>query len=290
MIAPLAFLGVLASWRLATGCGEGLRPASWRLATGQGWEVRPQRPAVGDTVWLERVVAAPAGWRVRVARFDATDRVEPLADPAVERVPGGWRVRYGLVAWSPGAHAIVLPPLWLLGPDGQADSLAGGTARLELVSVLSGTTVEPKPALDPIRAGRRTAAPVGLAVAASAALLLAGVRWRRRRPRTVSPPRPDAGTAGVPDARWLDAGESRAVAARATARLRAALARAVPEAHEALSTAECLQTLARVRPDGLVRELQEILTALDEVQFAAVHGADAAALAARARALIRELP
>jgi hypothetical protein len=79
------------------------------------------------------------------------------------------------------------------------------------------------------------------------------------------------------------------VAARATAQLRRAVARAVPEAHEGLSPTECLAVLARGLPGAPVRDLQQTLEALSEVQFAAAHGADPAALAARARDLARAL-
>ena len=88
---------------------------------------------------------------------------------------------------------------------------------------------------------------------------------------------------GVPSARWLSAGEPKAVAARAAHRLRHALAQSIPEAHEALSTAECLAAIERARPDAPLRDLRELLTALDQVAFAAAHGVDVAPLAARER-------
>src|SRR2546426_92096 len=85
------------------------------------------RTRVGDTIWLERALAVPSGWQVRAGKLDATEAVEPLADPVVRRSADGWVVRYAVVAWKPGAHKLALPPLWLLGPDGRADSTAGGT-------------------------------------------------------------------------------------------------------------------------------------------------------------------
>src|SRR6266446_7419900 len=61
------------------------------VAAGQGaWVAVPPRPTVGDTIWLAREVAAPAGWRVRPGKLESTDQVEPLGDPAVLRTPGGW--------------------------------------------------------------------------------------------------------------------------------------------------------------------------------------------------------
>jgi hypothetical protein len=280
MTVRFAVLGVLASWRLATGSGE-----VW----GQDWVAIPPRATVGDTVWVERIVGAPVGWRVRADRFDATARVEPLADPTVERAAGGWRVRYAVAAWTPGGHAVTLPPIWLLAPDGRADSLAGGVARFELASVLPDTATAPQPGLAPMREPRRSPFPLLGALGAAAALLVAGVAWRRRAPRTVAEPSPPRVAAEMPDARWLAAGEPRAVAARAAARLRASIARAVPAAHEALSIDECLLVVAQARPAAPVSALREALLALTEARFAAVHGADSGALAARAAALAREL-
>ncbi|MGH7699809.1 MAG: hypothetical protein ACREMJ_04715, partial [Gemmatimonadales bacterium] len=137
MIGQLGVLGVLAAGRLATGQGAG------------AWTVTPPRATVGDTVWVERVVGAPVGWRVRAAPFEGGEAVEGLADPAIDRVGGGWRVRYALVAWVPGNRRVTLPPLWRLGPDGRADSLPGGAAELVLASVLpdTGGGPEPRPAL-----------------------------------------------------------------------------------------------------------------------------------------------
>jgi hypothetical protein len=252
-----------------------------------GWAAIPARPTVGDTIWLERTVPAPPGWRVRTAKLDPGPTTEPLGDPAVVRVAGGWTVRYSVVAWVPGVIAVDMPPFWRLGPDGTVDSLAGGTAAFHVASVIpdSVRAPTPQPALAPLRLARRTPLPALAALLLSAGLLVAVVAWRRRRPRMVAPA-PDA---EVADARWLAAGEPKAVAARAAHRLRNVLSRAVPEAHEALSTPECLAAVERARPDAPLRQLRELLGALDQVEFATAHGVDVAPLAARARALAEEL-
>jgi len=54
-----------------------------------GWTATPARPTVGDTVWLERQVVVPAGWRVRAGRLEATEVVESLGEPSVRRGPEG---------------------------------------------------------------------------------------------------------------------------------------------------------------------------------------------------------
>jgi hypothetical protein len=186
---------------------------------------------------------------------------------------------------------VTMPPVWRLGPDGSADSVPGGAATVRVVSVLPDTAGRPapKPALTPLRAERRTALPALAASLLAAGLLVGAVAWRRRPPRGARPVPDLLLDPEVPDARWLVAGEPKAVAARASHALRSAIARAVPEAHEALSTPECLATVERARPAAPVRELRELLSALDEVAFATAHGVEVAPLARRARALAEDL-
>ena len=277
----LAVLGVVASGRRATA-----QTAIWRVS--------PASPTVGDTIWLEREIAVPAGWQVRAGKLESREDVEPLGAPAVLRSRAGWVVRYGVAVWTPGSHTLTLPPLWRIGADGRSDSSAGGAASLVVASVLPDTLKGPAPPaprgpLGPLRLERRNPAPPLLAVVVSIGLLVAGVAGRRRRPRQVPPAAPVPLEREVPDARWLSAGEPRAVATRATWRLRAALGRAVPAAHLALDTHECLAVVERARPGARVAELREVLEQLDRVAFATAPGTDVAALAARARRLAQEL-
>lgn len=255
------------------------------------WTVAPVAPTVGDTVTLEREVVVPAGWQIRAGKVDPSEAVEPLADPAILRSPNGWVVRYAVVAWKPGAQRLTLPLMWRLAPDGRADSTAGGVATFFVPSVIPDTVTAPDPQgpLAPLRAPHRSPAAPLVASAITLALLGAGVALRRRPPR---PPRPAPHVPverEVPDARWLAAGEPKAVAARAAWRLRTALARAVPEAHPGLAVGECLAAVERARPKAPLRELRDLLEQLDRVEFASAHGTDIAALAAMARGLERDL-
>jgi len=274
----VALLGVLAVWRLAP-------------LQGGEWTATPATPTVGDTVWLEREIVVPAGWRIRAGKLDATEQAEPLAEPAVRRTRDGWLVRYPIVAWTPGTHVLTLPPVWRLGPDGRADSVPGGVAHFLVGSVIPDTVRGPQPrgALAPVRGARRSALPVAAALLVAGAILAAGLRWRRRAPLTVPPSPPVPLEHEVPDARWLAAGEPKAVAARATYRLRVALARAIPDARLALSTAECLAAVERARPSSPLRELRALLEQLDGVAFASAHGTDLAGLAQMARRLAQEI-
>ena len=264
-----------------------------RQASGQndGWMVQPARPTVGDTVWLERRFQLPTGWRLRPGRLAGSGVVEPLGEPIMERSGADWIVRYPVTAWSPGSHAVTLPPVWRLGPDGQADSLAGGTAAFELRSVIpdSVTAPTPRPGLAPLRPLRRDPRPVLLATLGAGAALGLALWWRRRTSRRSTTPATIPPAAQVADARWLEAGEPKAVAARAAGGLRAALARVVPEAHAGLSTTECLAKVQLHRPQAPVRDLAAVLEALDHVAFATGSAPDVAALARRARALAEGL-
>ena len=278
MTARLVLLGVIASWRLAT-------------AQGASWDAFPATPTVGDTIWLVRALTVPAGWQVRAGKLEPTEDVEPLAEPSVRRVAGTWVVRYAVAAWKPGVHRLALPPIWRLGPDGGADSTAGGIATFSVASVIPDSLKDPTPqgALAPLRAVHHNAVPPLVAAGIATALLIAGVAMRRRAPRTLAPRAQVPVEREVPDARWLAAGEPKAVVARAMWRLRTALAKTVPDAHPALDTAECLSVVERARPHAPIRELRDLLEELDRVAFASAHGTDVAALAVMARRLARDV-
>jgi hypothetical protein len=269
---------------------------SWRLVTGQGavWVVTPAAPTVGDTVWLEREVVGGSGRQIRAGKLATTESLEPLADAAVLRSPAGWVVRYAIVAWKPGAQRVPMPPIWRLAPDGHADSLPGGVTGFTVASVIPATLKRPDPRgpLAPLRLRHQDAVPPLVSVAITAVLLAIGVALRRRPPRAAPPSGPALHLPmerDVPDARWLAAGEPKAVAVRATWRVRSAVARAMPEAHPALATAECLEVVERVGPGGPARELREVLEQLDRVAYASAQGTDVAALAAKARRLAAQL-
>ena len=230
--------------------------------------VTPARPTVGDTVWIAWTVAAPAGWRVRPGPLTADATLAPLGDPVATRTADGWLVRYPVALWTPGAVAVPLPTLWRSGPNGSGDSVPGPVASLTVASVLpdSGRPA-PRPALAPLRESRPGAWPVVLAVALAAGLLAGGVAWRRRGPAAAAPAGEPAAAAPVPDARWLAAGEPKAVAARAAARLRQAIARSGSAPGDATA----------------------LLAQLERVEFAAAQGEDTADLAQRATRLAREI-
>jgi hypothetical protein len=262
------------------------------LALQSGWSSAPARPTVGDTIRLERRVEIPPGWRVRAGKLEAGTLAEPLGDPTVLAIAGGWTVRYGVVAWTPGPVTLDMPPLWRLEPDGTADSMPGGSATFRVASVIPDSIADPapQPPIGPLRLDRASPIPLFAAMLLAVGALLGLIAWRRRPPRADIPQPAILLDPDVPDDRWLQAGEPKAVAARATHRLRSAIARAIPDAHEALSTPEVIASVERARPDAPLRELRDLLVTLDHVAFATAHAVDVAPLAARARALAREFP
>ena len=263
------------------------------IQAGDGWAVAPSRPTVGDTIRLERTVSALPGWRIRAGRLSSGSVAEPLSDAVVlaTSTPGQWVVRYAIVAWAPGPATLEMPALWRLGPDGSVDSVPGGSATFRVASVIPDSVKSPgpQPAVGPLRLDRSSPIPVVAAALLAGGVLVLLIAWKRRGPRVLAAGAGVTGDVEVPDARWLAAGEPKAVAARAAQRLRFALADAIPEAHAALSTEECLAAVERARPDAPLRDLRELLLALDQVAFATAHGVEIAPLAARARALAREL-
>src|SRR3989442_12936568 len=103
---------------------------------------------------------------------------------------------------------MTLPPVWRVGPDGRADSVAGGVAHFLVGSVIPDTVRGPQPrgALAPVRGARHSGVPVAAALLLAGAILAVGLRWRRRAPVTVPPPPPVPLERGGPGAPCLPAG------------------------------------------------------------------------------------
>jgi hypothetical protein len=102
-------------------------------------------------------------------------------------------------------------------------------------------------------------------------------------------PEPAVGSAPVPVERWVAAGELRAVAAAAGETLRSTLARVAPEADRSLEAEGAIRVLERTRPDWPLRELADVLRALERATFAPAVGEDVMGVARRADALARDL-
>jgi hypothetical protein len=229
-------------------------------------------PTVGDTIWLTRTVVIPAGRTLRPADWTPADPVELLGPPRVILQGDSAEVSYPVVVWRTGADTIELPGPILLGSNGSVDSLPGQSITLHIRSVLPpvppDSTLAPQPRADFVP--RRTVSVLPLLILwLIAGLLLAPLHWwwrrrgKERKVFTLPPPR-----GGEPPLeRWADAGELRAVAAAATARLRWAIAEALPAAHVALDTEDLLRVIHAAQPAWPLGELGDLLRSLDEARF-----------------------
>jgi hypothetical protein len=181
-------------------------------------------PAVGDTVWIRRVLTVPAGMSVRPRPIASSQVVEPLGPPEVASSGREVTIRYPVVFWRPGIHRVEMPAVIVVRSDGFSDTLLAGIASIEVRSVLPAgvkrDSLEPAPPAEAV--ARSTPSPLPLtllAVLAALGLLSLHWWWRRRGPLVPAPAHARPGTPGVKDiGEWVEAGELHA-AADAYARL-----------------------------------------------------------------------
>jgi hypothetical protein len=223
----------------------------------------------------------PAGYAVRATDWEPADPIELLGRGRVVMAGDSAAISYPVVLWRPGQHAIELPGPLLLGPGGTVDSLAPMRLSVDVRSVLPpvapDSTLAPQPRAGLVARRVVSLGPVAVLWLAAVAILLPLHLWWRRRgkPARVGPPalRPDA--LDPPLARWADAGEYRAVANAAAARLRAAVEQRVASAHPGLDTERVLAVIAAARPEWPLPELSELLRGLDNVRFGLVPSSEA---------------
>lgn len=255
--------------------------------SGPGWVATPARATVGDTVRLSRHIPTPSGAIVRPDPLPGDERTVALGGPTVKFDPTGATVTYVVAPFATGPLALAMPATTVIAPDGSSATVLGDTATVDVVSVLpdSGRPA-PRVSLGPLRTPRARPLALALAFAVTVLAALAWGWWRdhRRRARPVIGVVPEP--AAPPIDRWLAAGEGRAVVALAATRLRIGLERLVPAASRALATDECLAVLAETRPTWPLRDLGELLRALDRARFAPLVPPDAADLAERAAELL----
>jgi hypothetical protein len=245
-------------------------------------------PTVGDTIWVSRTVDLPAGRTLRAADWAAADPVELLGPPRISLGDGRAEIAYPVAVWRTGSHTLQIPGPLLLAADGRVDSLPGQALTLHVASVLprpaTDTTLRPQPRAEFVPRPSTTPLPLIVLLLLALAVLVPLHRWWRRRGR---PPVRAAGLergnpAIPPLEQWAQAGESRAVAAAATARLRLALAARLPDAPPSLDTEAVVARIAERRPEWPVQELAEVLRQLDRSRFGTGPLPDAVALARRA--------
>lgn len=245
-------------------------------------------PTVGDTVWITRSVDLPAGRTLRAADWEAADPVELLGQPRITLGDGRATVGYPVAVWRPGTHIVQVPGPLLLSADGGVDSLPGQSVTLRVASVLprpaTDTTIRPQPRAEFVPRPATTPVPLILLLVLAIALLVPLHWWWRRRGtpvRRLAALEPGRDVE-LPLERWAGAGESRAIAAAATARLRLAIAARVPGALPSLDTEAVIAQVAEQRPDWPIAELARVLRELDLARFGTDSRPDARRLAHRA--------
>lgn len=178
-----------------------------------------QRPAtVGDTAWAAITFRVPNRMMVRPQSWDLGDLGQVLGPPEVVFVGESATVRYPLVLWYPGTHALDLPGPIVVSPEGRSDTLPSGRVVLEVASVLPSDSnragLAPAPPEGILPQGRRSLLPL------AAALLVAGAAYalsqltaravRRRRLRASGPPAGSSLDLPALLRRWAAVGELRA--------------------------------------------------------------------------------
>jgi hypothetical protein len=209
-------------------------------------------PSVGDTIWVRRPVAAPAGWTVRAPDWELSGAVERLGRAHVVRRGDSAVVAWPVAAWAPGEHLLSVPGPVLVHPNGIEDSLPAQPMTIVVRSVLppapADSTIKPQPPAPVVPTMERSVVPLLVLLGAAGALLLPLHWWWRRRGPAMAAPPPVISTVEPPIDRWADAGEGRVVLNAAVERLRGAI-----EAR---------------RSDAALPEATLMLTALEAARFA----------------------
>ncbi|MGD2135484.1 MAG: hypothetical protein PVF27_04950 [Gemmatimonadales bacterium] len=257
---------------------------------GAGWTAAPSAVTVGDTVRLEHRLLVPAAVEARLAPLAATDVVAPLQPPRWWYAEGTLTVQYAVALFATGRQPVVVPEVELLYPDGRVETLAADTAWVTVRSVLpAGPLPDPAPSAAPIaRRPKRTGPLIALVSGVTLVAVLWG--WLRRRtaprvPRAAPPAEPTE----PPVDRWMGAGESRAVAAATADRLRRHIARRFPNAGRHLDTEGVIAVLAHEGGDLRLRELSQLLRALERASFAPAVPTDVVETVTRTEELMQEM-
>jgi len=231
--------------------------------------VQAALPSVGDTIWLRRAVAAPAGWTVRAPEWEVSGVIEQLGRPHVIRRGDSAEVAWPVAAWAPGEHLVTVPGPVLVRPNGLEDSIPAQAMTLVVRSVLPtvppDSTIKPQPPAPVVPTVERSVLPLLVLLAVAAGLLLPLHWWWRRRGPAVAAPAPALPRVEPPVARWAEAGEGRIVLDAAVERLRRAI--------------------ETRRADAALPDAEALLASLEAARFADRPVADAPELYGRAAAL-----
>lgn len=175
-------------------------------------------PLVGDTVWVDRDIAAPAGSLLRPLPWEPGDDAALLGAPEAVPRPGGWTLRYPLAFWRPGVHRLTIPGPLVIRPDGATDTIPARVVQVTIGSVLPAgraDTLSPRPAVGLVSVRHRSVQPAVVLLLLAGAILLP-LHWWWRRATPWVPRRAGTTPAVLPGpallAAWAEAGELRVAA------------------------------------------------------------------------------
>lgn len=250
-------------------------------------------PTVGDTIWLERAVTAPAGAEVRAAPWSPAGPIGLLGRALLRQEGAVTIIAYPAVAWSAGRHVVSVPGPIVIHPDGTTDSLPSQSTTIEVASVLPAGVAPDSLDVQPETGilAQRVTTPLPLV---AALLLAAGVFvplrwWWQRRGPPGGTPRLSAIPVSPPLAEWSEDGEHRAVAAVAALELRRVMVGRLPGVQAGIITSRLIGIVAEQKPGWPAEEIATLLRALDSAQFAEAPGAEVVELAERAARLAARL-
>lgn len=259
----------------------------------QVWSVAPTPSTIGDTVVLEREIAvADPTASLRLAPIEGSLLVEPLAGPEAITASDGFIVRYVVALFETGDHTIPMPDIELVYPTGRLETRVGGEAFVTVLSVLpQGESLPaPRASREPIPRNVLRTAPAILLVMGVVALTVGwGLVRRRSRLRPVWAGVGKGGEDASPVSRWIAAGEPRAVATVTTHEVRVRVQQYVPEADPSLDLEDWLHTVEAHRPDWPLRELSEVMQALERASFAPAIPSDVIALTDEAQVIVQTI-
>jgi hypothetical protein len=184
-----------------------------------------------------------------------------------------------------------MPDIELVYASGDVTTVVGDTAWIEIMSVLpvEDSAISPMPLRDPVERHRTTPLP---AVILGGIALLSVSGWialRRRRGRQVPIEDEEEEAEGPPIDVWVASGESRAVAAVMSDRLRDAIAERIPDAGKHLHTEECIEALLHSDLGEISRQVVEVLRALERARFSPAAPGDVLEVVDMAEAAIAAL-
>ena len=169
-------------------------------------------PSVGDTVWVERLVSTPSDVLVRPQAWDLGSVGRQLGPADQRRSASGLVLRYPLVFWYPGRHALRMPGPVVISREGRSDTLPAAAVTVEVGSVLppgrAREALDPRPPRAPVALSERSLRPLAIGLVLVVSGMTGLLLYRRRRGR--APVRQRGDVARPPPEqldRWAGAGE-----------------------------------------------------------------------------------